>query len=178
MARALGLTPEEAQADGIDGLTRYLKGAVGLLFTNRPADSVLSYFASLTAVDFARAGAVAPRDFVIPPGKVYSTAGEVPAEHDVGLAHTLEPELRKLGVPTRLLKGEIVLENTEGYPVCREGQTLDARQTRLLKIFSVCMSEFRVRVRAYWTAATGDVAIVEGMEGAGDEEDMEEDEGE
>ncbi|TPX12144.1 uncharacterized protein E0L32_007259 [Thyridium curvatum] len=179
MARALGQTPEEAQADGIDGLARHLSGSVGLLFTNRPADAVLAYLSSLAPVDFARAGAEAPRDFVIPAGLVYSTGGEVPAEHDVPVSHTLEPELRRLGVPTRLVRGKVVLgggedgEGSEGYTVCRAGQVLDSRQTRLLKLFSVCMSEFRVRVLAYWTAATGEVTDVDPNAMEEDDEDKE-----
>ena len=39
---------------------------------------------------------------------------------------------------------------------------LDSRQTRLLKLFSVCMSEFRVGLLAYWSAATGEVTELEG----------------
>lgn len=174
MARALGQTPEEAQADGIHLLTPFLGGNVGLLFTSRVPDAILSYFAALAPVDFARAGTVAPRGFTIPPGLIYSTAGEVPAEHDVPVEHTLEPELRRLGVPTRMLKGKVVLggdeagEGSEGYVVCREGEVLDSRQTRLLKMFSVCMSEFRVRVLAYWTAASGEITEVAGAEGTMD----------
>lgn len=94
---------------------------------------------------------------------MYSTGGEVPAEHDVPVSHTLEPELRRLGVPTRMVKGKVVLggdesgEGSEGYTVCREGDVLDSRQTRLLKLFSVCMSEFRVQLLAYWSASSGEV---------------------
>ncbi|MBE3049064.1 hypothetical protein IMZ48_42505 [Candidatus Bathyarchaeota archaeon] len=35
-----------------------------------------------------------------------------------------------------------------GYLVCKEGDVLDSRQTRLLKMFGVCLSEFKVKVVA------------------------------
>lgn len=165
MAKALGQTPAEAIAPGVEGLTKYLAGTVGLILTNRPADAVLEYFANLSQVDFARAGVAASRSFSIPPGVVYATAGEVPAEHDVALEHSIEPELRRLGVPTKMVKGKVVLgeENGEGEPyvVCKEGDILDSRQTRLLKLFSVCLSEFKVQIVAYWSSATGEVTEVD-----------------
>ncbi|KAK4192065.1 ribosome assembly factor mrt4 [Podospora australis] len=169
-ARALGSTPEEAQADGIHQLTKYLSGSVGLIFTNRPPQEIQEYFDNLTQVDFARAGSVATQTVVVPPGQVYSTAGNVPAEHDVPVAHTLEPELRRLGMPTRMVKGKVCLGSdeqgtgfqTEGYTICKEGEVLDSRQTRLLKLFSICMSEFKVQLLAYWSAASGEVTELEG----------------
>ena len=152
MAKALGQTPAEAVAPGIEGLTKYLAGTVGLILTNRPAEAILEYFNNLSQVDFARAGVAATRSFSIPPGVVYSTAGEVPAEHDIPLEHSIEPELRRLGVPTRMVKGKVVLgeENGEGeaHVVCKEGDILDSKQTRLLKLFSVCLSEFKVQIVA------------------------------
>lgn len=165
MSKALGQTPADAIAPGTEQLSKYLTGTVGLILTNRPVEAILSYFESFSPVDFARAGVPATRDFSIPPGVVYATAGEVPEEHDVPMEHTIEPELRRLGVPTRMVKGKVVLgdengEGSEGYQVCREGQILDSRQTRLLKLFSVCMSEFKVNVLAYWSSATGEVTEV------------------
>lgn len=152
MAKALGQTPEEAVAPGIEVLSRMLTGNVGLVFTNRPAEAILSYFNGLVLVDFARAGVTATRSFTIPTGIVYATAGEVPAENDIPLEHTLEPELRRLGVPTRMVKGKVVLGDEDGdgepYVVCKEGDVLDSRQTRLLKMFDVCLSEFKVKVLA------------------------------
>lgn len=152
MAKALGQTPAEAQADGIDALTPHLTGQVGLLFTNRDPESITSYFSALSTVDFARAGTAAPRSFTIPQGVVYATAGEVPPEHDVPMEHSIEPELRRLGVPTRMMKGKVVLGSEEGggegHVVCKEGDVLDSRQTRLLKMFGVCLSEFKVKVVA------------------------------
>ena len=189
MARALGRGPEDEAAGGTHQLTRHVRGTVGLLLTNRAPAAVQAYFgAELAAqrkVDFARAGTRAARGFRVPFGAVYSTGGEVPAEHDVPLGHTLEPELRRLGLPVRMVRGRVVLEAPPalaqdsdewraGYAVCREGDLLDARQTRLLKLFGVCMSEFRVVVRAYWSAATGEVTVVDEEEGGGD--GMDEDE--
>ena len=152
MAKALGQTPAEAQADGIERLTRHLAGQVGLLFTNRDPEEITTYFANLTSIDYARAGTVSPRAFTIPHGHIHSRAGEIPVEHDLPLEHSIEPELRRLGVPTILKKGKIVLGDEEGggpgYLVCKEGDVLDSRQTRLLKMFGVCLSEFKVKVVA------------------------------
>ncbi|RMJ06554.1 Ribosome assembly factor mrt4 [Fusarium euwallaceae] len=168
MAKALGQTPEEAIAPGIEGITKHLAGTVGLLLTNRPAEEILAYFDNLAPVDFARAGVAASRGFSLPAGVLYATGGEVPAEHDVPLEHSIEPELRRLGVPTRMVKGRVVLgdESGEGedYVVCKEGDILDSRQTRLLKLFSVCLSEFKVKVLAYWSAATSEVTEVNAMD--------------
>ncbi|KAG6015764.1 mRNA turnover and ribosome assembly protein [Claviceps lovelessii] len=165
MAKALGQNPSEAIVPGIEDLTKYLSGTVGLLLTNRPVQSILDYFANFAPVDFARAGVTSPRDFTIPAGVLYSTAGEVPQEYDVPLAHTIEPELRKLNVPTRMVKGKVVLGEEsgegEGYVVCKEGDVLDSRQTRLLKLFGVCVSEFKVKLLAYWSAASEEVKEVE-----------------
>jgi len=132
-------------------------------------------------VDFARAGAVASRTVVVPPGVVYSTAGQVAPENDVPLGQAIEPELRKLGMPTRMVRGRVVNGDEgqiQGYTICKEGEVLDSRQTRLLKLFSVCLSEFRVKVVAYWSAASGEVTVVDAAEGKGEamEEDEEEEE--
>ena len=112
----------------------------------------------------------------------------MPPEHDVPLGHALEPELRRLGVPTRMVRGRVVLEppppggeggdgeGEGGFVVCRRGDVLDARQARLLKLFGVCLAEFRVVVRAYWSAATGEVTVVD--DGDGEDAGMDEDEDE
>ncbi|KAJ5101945.1 hypothetical protein NUU61_004167 [Penicillium alfredii] len=168
MAVALGNNPETEAADNLHKLTPYLSGAVGLLFTSRTPESVTSFFDNFRPQDFARAGTEATRSFSIPNGLVYSRAGEIPTEDDEPISHTIEPALRKLGVPTRLVKGKVSLELTEdqeGYQVCREGETLDSRQTTLLKMFGVTSSEFKVDLKAYWTRSTGEVKILEENQG-------------
>ncbi|KAI5300323.1 Kinesin heavy chain [Ascosphaera pollenicola] len=161
MALALGATPETACAPNLDKLRPFLSGAVGLLFTNRDPAAVLSYFENFHPLDFARAGDVAPRSFTIPQGIVYAQGGEVAPENDQPMSHTIEPQLRKLGVPTRLVKGQVTLEMDGGYPVCKAGSTLDSRQTTLLKMFGVKMAEFRVAMKAHWTRETSEVKVLE-----------------
>jgi mRNA turnover protein 4 len=54
--------------------------------------------------------------------------------------------LRKLNMPTSLVKGKITLDNP--YTICEEGDVLDSRQTRLLKLFGVATAEFTVQLVA------------------------------
>lgn len=173
MAVALGQSPETEAADNLHLLTPYLTGAVGLLFTSRDPSSVTEYFDNFRPMDFARAGTEATRSFSIPAGVVYSRAGEIPLSDDEPISHTVEPELRKLGIPTRLVKGKVMLELTEGqdgFPVCKEGDVLDSRQTTLLKMFGVVTSEFKVALKAHWTRQTGHVDILAKDEGQMDTE--------
>ena len=146
MAKALGTTPEDEYQPSTHLLSKYLVGNVGLLCTNREPAVVKEYFDGFSKTDFARAGTPASRSFTIPAGLVYSMGGELSAEDDVPMAHNLEPELRKLNVPTTLNKGKITLQNP--YTVCNEGDVLDSRQTRLLKLFAVATADFTVKLTA------------------------------
>lgn len=171
MAVALGLTPASEPYPHTSLLTPYLRGSVGLLFSPRPLPAILSYFSTFLPLDYARAGSTASRTFVLPAGTLYSRGGELPEEDDVPLAHSVEPNLRKLGLPTRLVKGRVVLDGE--YVVCREGEVLGSGQTALLKMFGVAMAEFRVGVEAYWERETGEVTVVgEGAEREVDGEGM------
>lgn len=159
MAVALGLTPESEPYPQTSLLTPHLHGSVGLLFSPRAPSTILSYFSSFVPLDFARAGSTASRTFVLPSGTLYSRGGEIPVEEDVALAHSVEPNLRKLGLPTRLVKGKVELDGE--FVVCTEGEVLGSGQTTLLKMFGVAMAEFRVGVEAYWERETGEVTVVE-----------------
>lgn len=159
MAKALGTSGEDEYQSGLSGLSEYLKGDVGLLCTNREVEGVLEFFSEYTETDFARAGTIAPRTFTVPEGVVYSTAGEQPVENDVALPHSLEQQVRKWGMPTRLDKGKVMLD--QAYVLCEEGKVLNSNQTALLKTLGVIMAEFKVQVLAYWTAASQEVTEVD-----------------
>lgn len=172
MAHALGTTAETAHTEGVEKLAPFMSGEVGLLFTDRAPSEVEAFFAGRSERDYARAGTVADGDFVIPHGELTTRYG-VEGGQDDPLPMAIEPTLRKLGVPTRLVRGKVVLEEggeegfgmeSDGYVVCRDGDTLDSRQTTLLKIFGVRMAEFRVQLRAEFEKEGGTVKEVGGME--------------
>lgn len=172
MVHALGSTVETEHAPGLRLLTPYMSGEIGLLFTDRTADDVEGYFAKFTSLDYARAGTKAAKAFTIPRGELRTSFG-VDGGEDDPIPIGAEPTLRKLGVPTRIVKGKVVLEESgdsermeeeEGYVVCRQDETLDSRQTTLLKMFGVRMAEFRVGLKAVWEKAGGTVREVGGMD--------------
>lgn len=163
MAKALGSGKEDEHAPGLAKLGGFLQGSVGLLCTNRAPGEVLEFFEGFVEVDFARAGTVATRRVVVPAGVVYSRGGEVAVEDDVPLPHSLEVTVRKWGMPTRLEKGKVVLD--QEYVVCEEGKVLNSHQTALLKVFGIAMAEFKVDVYAYWSAESQDVTEVRSRDG-------------
>lgn len=172
MAKALGTTEEEEVMPGTSKLAAHVKGDVGLLCTSRSPQDVLEFFERFSETDFARAGTTAAYTFTVPSGPVYSRGGEVPVEDDVLVPASMETQLRKWGMPTRLDKGKVALDVE--YTVCKEGDALNSNQTALLKSFGVAMAEFRLTARAYWSAASGEVTVVEHEKDADGWDGMEE----
>ena len=154
MAKSLGETAEEAYHPGLDGLSSHLKGNVGLLLTNCPAEKVLEYFQQFQRIDYARAGSVAAETVTLSnsgdgEGPLMLTAEEpFPA--------SMEQQLRQLGVPSRLKTGKVHL-STKEYVVCKKGDTLSNEQARVLKMFYKQLAVFKVDVVAHWSGETGDV---------------------
>ena len=148
MQKSLGRTPETAHRDNLDKLTDYMTGDVGLLMTDEKPTVVREYFESFVKTDFARAGLVSPLEFTVPEGIVYSRGGALAPEDDVPMAHSLESMLRQLGMPTQLKNGKVVL--SADYTICKKGQTLDGKQTRLLKQFGVACADFKIQLIAHF----------------------------
>lgn len=83
---------------------QHLRGNVGLLFTNKAADDVKEWFQKYSCQDFANAGFVALREETLPEGPLTQ------------FTHSMEPQLRKLGLPTVLKKGMTYIDGTsEGH---------------------------------------------------------------
>ena len=155
MAVALGLSSESEPYSNTSQLAPYLQGSVGLIFSPRKSPDMLSYFANFQPADNARSGTIAPRNFILPLGTLYSRAGEIPREEDVPLAHSVEPVLRKLGVPTKMVKGRVELDND--FVVCRAGEVLGSGQTALLKTFGVAIATFKIQLVACFDSVSGQV---------------------
>ena len=71
--------------------------------------------------DFARSGNIAAWDVKLDAGPLKQ------------FAHSLEPQLRQLGLPTKLDRGVPTL--LSDYTVCKEGDLITPEQARLLVSF-------------------------------------------
>ena len=166
IAKALGTTEEEEIRTGISGISTRLTGNVGILFTDSPPAEVIDWFQDYTRVDFARAGFKATETVELPEGKLpfpfpfymrltclLSVLGPVMARTTPpeALPHPIEPQLRKLGMPTELKRGVPTL--LRDYTVCKKGETLSADQAQILKHLLIQMSHFKLVPLAYWSEA-------------------------
>ncbi|XP_078740145.1 mRNA turnover protein 4 homolog isoform X2 [Lampetra fluviatilis] len=141
MILALGKGVRDEYREGLHKVGQRLHGEVGLLFSNWDSDKVTKWFAEFSQVDFARCGALAPMDVVLDAGPLDK------------FPHSMEPQLRQLGLPTSLQRGVVHL--LRDFTLCKEGDSLTPEQARLLKLCSVPLCEFRVSVDSVWSAATG-----------------------
>ncbi|OCT71074.1 mRNA turnover protein 4 homolog [Xenopus laevis] len=164
MMVALGKGVSDEYKDNLHKLSKCLKGEVGLLFTNRTEKEVEEWFDQYKETDFARAGKKATYSVVLDAGPLDQ------------FTHSMEPQLRQLGLPTALKKGVITL--LSDYDVCKEGDVLTPEQARILKLFGFQMAEFKVSIKSIWTAETGEFQkFGDETEEKSEEEDMDEEEG-
>jgi len=158
---AFGRTIESEYKENLAKLIPHLAGNIGLLFTNRTKDEVLKFFSEFSCPDYARSGNISTEDVSI-------TAG--PLEQ---FQHTMEPQLRKLGLHTSLKKGIVTLDTD--FDACKKGDKLTADQARLLKLFEIMQATFKVNVKLYWNKSGEmevlDTSVEENIE---DEEDNKE----
>lgn len=142
MIVAMGKGETDEYKDNLHKVTKHLRGEVGVLFTNKTKDEVQEYFNDFKETDFARAGNQAQMDV---------TLDEGPLEQ---FTHSMEPQLRQLGLPTALKKGVVTL--LKDYEVCKEGDVLTPEQARILKLLGIEMAEFKVQIKCMWNSETGD----------------------
>ncbi|KAJ1775889.1 mRNA turnover and ribosome assembly protein [Coemansia sp. RSA 1824] len=147
MAKALGNTPEEELKDNLHKIAQALVGDVGLLFTNLSSEDVVREFEEFEASSYPRSGTRAEYRVAIAPGEVVRGFTKEP------FPSNMEPALRKLGMPTLLKQGKIVLDNE--YVICEENDTLTPDQAHLLKHFWEKMATFKIKLVAHWNKADG-----------------------
>ncbi|XP_030078283.1 mRNA turnover protein 4 homolog [Microcaecilia unicolor] len=140
MMVALGKSPADEYKDNLHKLSKCLRGEVGLLFTNRTKEEVNDWFGQFKEIDYARAGNKATFTVALDAG---------PLEQ---FPHSMEPQLRQLGLPTSLKKGIVTL--LSDFEVCKEGNVLTPEQARILKLFGFEMAEFTVTLKSMWNSET------------------------
>ena len=131
---ALGKTPEDEVADNSHLLSKYMHGQVCLLLSNKQPKELEEIFKEEEVDDFAQAGTAA----------AYTVFLQKGTEALDGYAHSIEPYLQKLGLPTKLNFQKIEL--TSDVYVCREGQTLNVEQCKILKLLGHKMASFKLDI--------------------------------
>ena len=115
-------------------MTKYVRGQVCVLFSNKGVKDIEEAFEKEKVEDFAQAGAKATFT-------VHLAKGTDALE---GYAHSLEPYLKQLGLPTKLNFQKIEL--LSDVFVCREGQTLNVEQAKILKLLGHKMASFNLQL--------------------------------
>eukprot|EP00920_Eleutheroschizon_duboscqi_P022937 GHVT01056049.1.p3 GENE.GHVT01056049.1~~GHVT01056049.1.p3 ORF type:complete len:172 (+),score=33.86 GHVT01056049.1:580-1095(+) len=123
----------------LNALWQHLTGERGLLFSDAALSEVQEVLESFQPEEFARAGFVAERTVTVQAG----------SEGLAGMAHSLEPQLRQLGMPTVLRDGRIHLLGE--FTACTAGKPLTSSQAQILKHLGIRCSKFVVGLDAVWT---------------------------
>lgn len=172
MVRALGTDEASEVKTNIHKISNLLHGDCMLFMTNEDKTDMLDFFRAHKTLDFARGGFVPIETIERHPG---------PME----LAHSIEPHLRKLGMPTRLKNGIIHLDSE--FILCQAAKAITPEQAKLLKLLSIKLADFHLDVAGVWSSdgtvelfedeEEGEVGGDEGeKEGDGEMEEVEDEE--
>lgn len=138
MALGLGKSKENEYKENLHKLANRLTGEVGIMCTNEAKEDVVKWFNNYSEEDFARSGCVATETVTLPAGDLDQNT----------FPHSMEPTLRALGLPTSLDKGIVNL--TQDYTVCTEGDTLTPVQCTILKHFNKTTVQFQLELKCVW----------------------------
>lgn len=137
---ALGRSESEEYLPGLSKLVPVLKGKRALWFANQSVEELRAACASVAEEEYARAGSIAEKDVVLPEGPL------------LGVAFSLEPLLRQLGLHTKLERGVVVL--LQDTPLCKVGSVLSPETCRLLKLLNIKCARFQVDFEFVWQAGS------------------------
>lgn len=131
-------------------LSPYLRGKVGILFSNAPPEEIVSAFEDFHESAFAITGQEVSETIEMEEG---------PLDYPVSMA----PLLAKLGVPVEAKHGELHLN--ANYTVCTAGDTLSKHQAHLLKLLDMKVGETAPSLLARYAAGELDHKVdVEGVD--------------
>lgn len=131
--------------------TQKLTGQMGLFLTSHPVPETLEWFESYSRPEYARQNHPATRDITIPSGPIltpYNDGSEVDVDGKLlgdPFPHSMEPQLRQLGLSTSLVRGVPSLNSA--HVLCKKGEKLSSEKCRVLKLLGVQMSVCRVSLQ-------------------------------
>ena len=114
-----------------------IKGDTWLLFTNRPLAELEAFFADWKRESYAKHGFEATLDVIIPSGPLVRIDG-------TSIPHSMETQVRDLGLPTKLEKGVVMV--TKEAELCKKGDSLTKKNALLLKHLKIKMAISRVEI--------------------------------
>uniref|UniRef100_A0A0N5AMJ5 Ribosome assembly factor mrt4 n=1 Tax=Syphacia muris TaxID=451379 RepID=A0A0N5AMJ5_9BILA len=141
MKVALGRDAKSAYEKELNKVSELLQGNCVLMFTNDSINSVIKFFSNYQEPDYAVGGEISTKTV------------ELNADSLSRFPSTMEPKLRKLGLPTRLERGVITL--LSNFTVSREGDKLTVEQAKILKLLGEKISVFKMNVLGYWNKEHG-----------------------
>jgi len=157
----LGRTKKDEVGEDLHKVANCLKGHCGLLFTDSPKDEVMEWFNNFSVEEYARSGFKATSTVKLKEGPLKQ------------FPHSIEPHLRKLGMPTKLERSVVTL--IKDFEVCKKGTVLTPEQAKILEYLDIKLATFHFVLKGCWIKGTG----FEKLSKAGEEQDeeMEEDDG-
>ncbi|KAE8537974.1 hypothetical protein D1P53_006041 [Cryptococcus gattii VGV] len=173
MAKALGDTPETEYQDG---LSQIAKASCARIRTDampcyKSVNYLFEWFESWHKPEYARMGAKSTMDITLPAGPLLTPFTDPPSGDP--FPHSMEPQLRALGLTTSLVRGIPSLNNP--HVLCVKGEKLSSEKCRILKLLAIQMADFRIHLGSRWSKESGFVEGKELDEGSEKEDEMEED---
>jgi len=135
---AIGFTSESECSEGIHQLAANMTGHCGLICTNLGVDELRNLLSTYEESEYARAGGIATGTISLEAG--FDALARFP--------HSMEVQLRKLGLPTMLYDGKVKL--LANHTICNEGDVLTASQAQLLKLLNIQMGQFQTIIKAIY----------------------------
>ncbi|KRX96333.1 mRNA turnover protein 4 -like protein, partial [Trichinella pseudospiralis] len=136
LAIALGRIPSEEYKRNLCKLSSALVGQRGLMFSNLSVDDIIRDLKKLEQPEFARSGNKATETVTISAGPL----GQ--------FQFTIEPLLRKLGLPVKLEKGVVMME--QDFVVCKKDCILTPEQAKILELFGIRLAKFKLNPILAW----------------------------
>lgn len=147
LAVALGRDEASEYKEGLHKLSARLKGYAGVITTDLTKVELSDLLTRCSEPQFAKAGNEAPETVTLGEGKLTW-------DEEEPTPGSLEPRLRKLGMPVRLNKGDVEL--TADFTVCTAGQRLTREQAAILRQFGYTFGQFEMVLDSLWDESGDD----------------------